>query len=161
MIMFQGVVSHITLLQVLYTHKLALINKHIPNTCIHLWMLQLLLGHVSRTMHMKSWCTCSCHAHMDAQMQGKHLGCYNQHLVCSHMHLPQVPLHEGCPGGTPLAWLAPKTHRRILSDRLNPHHIPKTHAKMSPSSLSSFTKLSTSCALSTHVIPSPNISSQI
>jgi hypothetical protein len=30
MIMFQGVVPHITLLQVLYTHKLALINKHIP-----------------------------------------------------------------------------------------------------------------------------------
>jgi hypothetical protein len=32
---------------------------------------------------------------------------------------------KGCPGRTPSARLAPKTHRRILSDRLNPHHTPK------------------------------------
>jgi hypothetical protein len=39
-------------------------TTYIYNTCIQSWMLQLLQGHVSRTMHMKWWCTCSCHAHM-------------------------------------------------------------------------------------------------
>jgi hypothetical protein len=48
---------------------------------------------------------------------------------------PNIPAkgisREGCLGRTPLARLAPKTRRRILSDRLNPHHSPKTHAKIS------------------------------
>jgi hypothetical protein len=49
---------------------------------------------------------------------------------------PNVPAtcisREGCPGRTPPARLAPKTCHRILSDRLNPHHSPKTHVKISP-----------------------------
>jgi hypothetical protein len=61
---------------------------------------------------------------------------------------------KGCPGRTPSARLAPKTHRRILSDRLNPHHTPKTHTKISPCLLSSFTMFTAPHALRTYVSPS-------
>jgi hypothetical protein len=55
----------------------------------------------------------------------------NQHPSSPHKIPATGNSCEGCPGRTPLARLAPKTHRRILSDRLNPHHSPKTHAKIS------------------------------
>jgi hypothetical protein len=56
----------------------------------------------------------------------------NQH-PSSPPNIPAIGIsHEGCLGRTPPARLAPKTHRMILSDRLNPHHSPKTHAKISP-----------------------------
>jgi hypothetical protein len=75
------------------------------------------------------------------------------------VHLSHIPAtcnsRKGCPGRTPSARLAPKTRRRILSDRLNPYHTPKTHAKISPCSLSSFTKFTTPHALCTYVSPSP------
>jgi hypothetical protein len=75
------------------------------------------------------------------------------------VHLSHIPAtgnsRKGCPGRTPLARLAPKPRRRILSDRLNPHHTPKTHAKISPCSLSSFTKFTAPRALRTYVSPSP------
>jgi hypothetical protein len=61
---------------------------------------------------------------------------------------------KGCPGRTPSARLALKTHHRILSDRLNPHHTPKTHARISPCSLSSFTKFMAPRALRTYISPS-------
>jgi hypothetical protein len=54
------------------------------------------------------------------------------------VHLSHIPATgnscKGCPGRTPSARLALKTRHRILSDRLNPHHTPKTHAKISPCS---------------------------
>jgi hypothetical protein len=65
--------------------------------------------------------------------------------------------HEGCPGHTHPARLVPTTRRKILPDRLNPHHTPKTHAKIS----SVVTTLSTPCALSTHNNHPPCITSQI
>jgi hypothetical protein len=75
------------------------------------------------------------------------------------VHLSHIPTignsRKGCPGHTPLARLAPKTRRRILSDRLNPHHTPKTHAKISPCSLFSFTKFMAPRALCTYISPSP------
>jgi hypothetical protein len=81
------------------------------------------------------------------------------------VHLTHIPatgnFREGCPGRTPPARLAPMTRRRILSDRLNPHHTPKTHTKIYPCSLTSFTKFSAPHALSTHVIPSLSITSQV
>jgi hypothetical protein len=55
----------------------------------------------------------------------------NQHPSSPHNRPATGISREGCPGRTPPARLAPKTHRRILSDRLNPHHSPKTHAKSS------------------------------
>jgi hypothetical protein len=60
----------------------------------------------------------------------------NQHPSSHHNILATGNSHVGCPGRTPPARLAPKTHRRILSDRLNPHHSPKTHARISPVLLS-------------------------
>jgi hypothetical protein len=75
------------------------------------------------------------------------------------VHLSQIPAtgnsRKGCLGRTPSARLAPKTRRRILSDRLNPHHTPKTHTKISPCSLSHFTKFTAPRALHTYVSPSP------
>jgi hypothetical protein len=75
------------------------------------------------------------------------------------VHLSHIPAtgnsHKGCPGRTPLARLAPMTRHMILSDRLNPYHTPKTHAKISPCSLSSFTKFTAPRALHTYVSPSP------
>jgi hypothetical protein len=62
------------------------------------------------------------------------------------MHPPQVPLIEGCPGRTPLAGLAPKTHHKNLSNQLDPHQTPKTHAKISPVA----TPLSAPSAATTH-----------
>jgi hypothetical protein len=60
----------------------------------------------------------------------------NQHPSSPH-NIPTTGItREGCPGRTPPARLAPKTHRRILSDRLNHHHSPKMHAKISPVLLS-------------------------
>jgi hypothetical protein len=54
------------------------------------------------------------------------------------VHLSLIPAignsRKGCPGRTPSTRLAPKTRHRILSDRLDPHHTPKTHAKISPCS---------------------------
>ena len=50
--------------------------------------------------------------------------------------------HRGCLGHTP-GKTRPMTHRKILPDRLNPHHTPKTHAKISPV----ITTLSAPCAL--------------
>jgi hypothetical protein len=48
----------------------------------------------------------------------------------------------------PSARLVPKTHRRILLGRLDPHHTPKTHAKISPSSLFGYNQvISTSCLI--------------
>jgi hypothetical protein len=56
----------------------------------------------------------------------------NQH-PSSPPNIPTIGISsEGCPGCTPLARPAPKTRRRILSNRLNPHHSPKMHAKISP-----------------------------
>jgi hypothetical protein len=75
------------------------------------------------------------------------------------VHLSNIPAicnsHKGCPGRTPSARLAPKTRCRILSNRLNPHHTPKTHAKISPCLISSFTKFTAPRALCTYVSPSP------
>jgi hypothetical protein len=76
------------------------------------------------------------------------------------VHLSHIPAtgnsRKGCcPGRTPSARLAPKTHRRILSNQLNPHHTPKTHAKISPCLISSFTKFTAPRALRTYVSPSP------
>jgi hypothetical protein len=65
--------------------------------------------------------------------------------------------HEGYPGRTPPARLVPTTCRKILPDRLNPHHIPKTHTKIS----TVVTILSAPCALSTHNNHTPCITSQI
>jgi hypothetical protein len=62
---------------------------------------------------------------------------------------------EGCPDRTPPARLAPKTHRRILSDRLNPHHPPKTHAKISPVLFIRFTKFLALRALYIYASHSP------
>jgi hypothetical protein len=56
----------------------------------------------------------------------------NQH-PSSPSNIPATGIsREGCLGRTPPARLAPKTRCRILSNRLNPHHSPKTHAKISP-----------------------------
>ena len=70
------------------------------------------------------------------------------------VHLSHIPAtgnsRKGCPGRTPSARLAPKTHRKILSDRLNPHHTPKTHAKISPCLLSSFYQFLRHLMLRTH-----------
>ena len=80
-------------------------------------------------------------------------------------HLSHIPAtgnsRKGCLGRTPSKRLAPKTRRKILSDRLNPHHTPKTHAKISPCSLSSFTNFyGTSCL--THIrLSLTSITSQI
>jgi hypothetical protein len=75
------------------------------------------------------------------------------------IHLSHIPTIgnscKGCPGHTPSARLAPKTRRRILSDQLNPHHTPKTHVKISPCLISSFTKFTAPRALRTYVSPSP------
>jgi hypothetical protein len=64
-------------------------------------------------------------------------------------HLSRIPTtsnsHKGCPGHTPPARLAPKTHRRILSDRLNPYHTPKTHARISPVHYLVYQVLDTTC----------------
>jgi hypothetical protein len=80
-------------------------------------------------------------------------------ITNTSVHLSHIPAtgnsHKGCPGRTSLVRLAPKTRRRILSDRLNPHHTPKTHAKISPCLLSSFTKFTAPRALGTYVSPSP------
>jgi hypothetical protein len=60
----------------------------------------------------------------------------NQHPSSPH-NIPTIGnSREGCLGHTPPARLAPKTHRRILSDRLNPHHSPKMHTKIFPALLS-------------------------
>jgi hypothetical protein len=75
------------------------------------------------------------------------------------VHLSHIPAtgnsRKGCLGHTPSARLAPKTRRRILSNRLNPHHTPKTHAMISPCLISSFTKFMAPRALRTYVSPSP------
>jgi hypothetical protein len=60
----------------------------------------------------------------------------NQHPSSPHNKPATSNSREGCLGRTPPARLAPKTRRRILSNRLNPHHSPKTHAKISPVLLS-------------------------
>jgi hypothetical protein len=60
----------------------------------------------------------------------------NQHPSSPHTRPATGNSHEGCLGRTPLARLAPKTHHRIQFDWLNPHHSPKTHAKISPVLLS-------------------------
>jgi hypothetical protein len=74
------------------------------------------------------------------------------------VHLSHIPAignsRKGYPRLTPLARLAPMTRRMILSDQLNPYHTPNTHAKISPCSLSSFTKFTAPCALRTYVSPS-------
>jgi hypothetical protein len=49
---------------------------------------------------------------------------------------PQVTLVRDAQVAPLQQRLAQKTRRRILSDRLNPHHSPKTHAKISPVLLS-------------------------
>jgi hypothetical protein len=55
----------------------------------------------------------------------------SQHPSSPH-NIPAIGnSREGCLGHTPPARLAPKTRCRILSDRLNPHHSPKMHAKIS------------------------------
>jgi hypothetical protein len=63
-------------------------------------------------------------------------------ITNTQVHLSHIPAtgnsHKGCPSHTHLARLALKTRHRILSDRLNPHHTPKTHAKISPCSISRF-----------------------
>jgi hypothetical protein len=75
------------------------------------------------------------------------------------IHLSHIPAignsRKGCPGHTPLARLAPMTHCRIMSNQLNPYHTPKTHAKISPCLLSSFTNFTTPRALHAYVSPSP------
>jgi hypothetical protein len=80
-------------------------------------------------------------------------------ITNTSVHLSHIPTtgnsRKGCPGHTPLARLAPKTRHKILSDRLNPHHTPKTRAKISPCSLSSITNFTTPRALRTYVSPSP------
>jgi hypothetical protein len=82
------------------------------------------------------------------------LGITNTPVYLSH--IPAIGnSRKGCPGRTPSARLAPKTRHRILSDRLDPHHTPKTHAKISPCSLSSFTKFTAPRALRTYISPSP------
>jgi hypothetical protein len=73
-----------------------------------------------------------------------------------HSHIPAIGnSRKGCPDRIPPARLAPKTHRRILSDRLNPHYTPKTHTKISPYSLFNFTKFMAPRALRIYVSPSP------
>jgi hypothetical protein len=60
----------------------------------------------------------------------------NQH-PSSPPNIPTTGIsREGCLGRTPLVRLALKTHRWILFVRLNPHHSPKMHAKISPVLLS-------------------------
>jgi hypothetical protein len=75
------------------------------------------------------------------------------------VHLSHIPAtgnsRKGCLGHTPSARLAPKTRRRILSNRLNLYRTPKTHAKISPWSLSIFTKFTAPHAFRTYVSPSP------
>jgi hypothetical protein len=62
-------------------------------------------------------------------------------------HAPAIGTsHEGWLGCTPPARLILMSRRKILLDRLNPHHTPKMHAKISPV----VTTLSTPCALTTH-----------
>jgi len=54
-------------------------------------------------------------------------------LLHSYVPATGTSHHRGCSGHTLPARLVPRTHHRILSGRLNPHHTPKTHAKISPS----------------------------
>jgi hypothetical protein len=65
-------------------------------------------------------------------------------------HVPTTGISHGeCPGSTPSARLALETHRWILLSRLDPHHSPKTHAKISPCSLSCYYQvIGTSCLIS-------------
>jgi hypothetical protein len=52
-------------------------------------------------------------------------------IYSSHMHRYRY-LSRGMPRSHPPARLVPMTRRKILPDRLNPHHTPKTHARISP-----------------------------
>ena len=52
-------------------------------------------------------------------------------IFSSHMHPPLVPI-IGDAQVIPPGKTRPTTHRKILPDRLNHHHTPKTHAKISP-----------------------------
>jgi hypothetical protein len=71
----------------------------------------------------------------------------NQH-PSSPPNIPATGIsREGCPGRTHPARLAPKTRRRILSDRLNPHHSPKTHTKISPVHNQVYQVLGTTCLI--------------
>ena len=75
-------------------------------------------------------------------------------ISSSHMHPPQVPLIGNAQVASP-GKSCPMTRRMILPNRLNPHHTPKTHAKISPV----VTTLSTPSALTTPNNPPPSITS--
>jgi hypothetical protein len=62
-----------------------------------------------------------------------------------HMHSPQVLLMGKCPGH-----ISQQDSSYVLLDRLDPHHTPKTHAKISSSSYQVITMFSAPRALSTH-----------
>ena len=67
-------------------------------------------------------------------------------ISSSHIHPPQIPL-VGDAQVAPTGKTRPMTRRKILPDRLNPHHTPKTHAKISPV----VTTLPAPSALTTHI----------
>jgi hypothetical protein len=64
-----------------------------------------------------------------------------------HMHLPQVPLVGKCPRSIP--WQdSSQDSSYVLLDRLDPHHTPKTRAKISLSSLPSYYQvIGTTCLI--------------
>jgi hypothetical protein len=82
------------------------------------------------------------HLHPGGFIPQRHSTLGSSHLTCTH--------HRYHSWGMPRLHSPSKTHptirRKILPDRLNPHHTPKTHAKIS---LVVTTK-STPSALTTH-----------